>query len=637
MDQQDINAILGNLPPWASEETLQSVANNFGGMRLTLTQVVAQIGKLSPADVRKIAKEAEDAKNDANKGDSKATAVGKELKKSMDITTSGSSAANAVAELSHEAAKHLANAGIATGNFTSRFGIAGKGAAAVLKGVGTGGVAATGLAMVFAKLMTEQEKLSRSFIEFGSTVSDQQMWTTLRSKTRLLGMGLKDYVEMTEAAKPFIVSAGKSAYMGQRNMADFIDSIDKNDGFNDFGFSIQDQARFITQETETLYQTGQVTEFNAQTKKRVLEGFESANKLALFTGNILGTQRDEALKLRDEARNNVELQTALIQNTKFIQEKYGETADKNITDAVGFFAILNNSTMGQEFAENFSDDVASTLNDISYDQSAVNNIDTDFLAKLRLVGPGVAEEYIQMVEDTATGQITTEEQATERQRAFVKMIRDGTMRVSAYAPELFETTKLITLARIIPDSYFKADLSGLADNDYIAKLVENADTSIDVIDNVSVSFQNLQEVITPGFDTLGTGFSVLTGGLMGLGKGLAKLFGKEHEDRFNEIYARDLEKRYNESIDTMTSDNIYANIDAVKNTVQIRTESKNELLELIEDGKNPETEEDLTEEEIVKLQNQLGTLQDQIIELRIYEQKLLEKEGELTRQGLGLE
>lgn len=636
MDQQQIDAIHAQYP-WASESTLEQVAGNFQGIQMTLGQVVAQIGQLSPADVRKVVKAADDAQDEANKGDAKAVAVGKQIKKSLDVTTSGSSAANAVAELSHEAAKHLANAGVATGNLINRFGVAGKVASGAVNAVGTGGVVATGLAMVFAKLMTEQEKLARSMIDYGAIVSDQQLWTTLRSKTRLLGMGLKDYVEMTEAAKPFIVSAGKSAHMGQRNMADFINSIDTTEGFNDFGFSVQDQARFITQETETLYQTGQIQEFNNHTKQRVLDGFHSANKLALFTGNILGTQRDEALRLRDQARNNVDLQTALIQNTKFIQEKYGEVADKNITDAVGFMAILNNATMGEDFAQNFQQHVAATLNDISYDESAANNIDADFLSKLRMVGPGVAEEYIKMVEDTATGDIKTETQAAERQRKFVEMIRGGVLKVSAYAPELFASTELIAQARIIPDSYFKADLSELASNDYIAKLTENADTSIDVIDNMSVTFQNLQEVITPGFDTIGTGFSVLSGTLLNMGRALSGLFGDEHKTRFDEIYQRDLEKRYDEAIATMTLENIGANITNVDNTIKDREAKELELQEEINSGKDAETQEALTEEEIVKLQNELGAIQDQLIELKLYEQKLLTKEGELTRESLDLE
>ena len=44
----------------------------------------------------------------------------------------------------------------------------------------------------------------------------------------------------------------------------------------------------------------------------------------------------------------------------------------------------------------------------------------------------------------------------------------------------------------------------------------------------------------------------------------------------------------------------------------------------------------MTEEEIVKAQKQLSALQDQLVELKLYEQKLLTKEGELTREPLGL-
>ena len=79
-----------------------------------------------------------------------------------------------------------------------------------------------------------------------------------------------------------------------------------------------------------------------------------------------------------------------------------------------------------------------------------------------------------MVEDTATGEIKTETEAADRQRKFVEMIRNGTLKVSLHVLELFASTELISQARII-QTYFKADLPELASNDYIAKLTENAD------------------------------------------------------------------------------------------------------------------------------------------------------------------
>ena len=158
--------------------------------------------------------------------------------------------------------------------------------------------------------------------------------------------------------------------------------------------SVQDQARAITAETEALYQLGQITEINAMTQKRVSKSFESANMLAMFTGNALGTQRMDALKLREAARTNVDFTTAIIQNAEYIANNLGAEAAENIESAVGFMAILNQSSMGDEFNAQFQKDVNGTLADISFDKSAANNIDRDYYEKLMRVGPDVAARIL---------------------------------------------------------------------------------------------------------------------------------------------------------------------------------------------------------------------------------------------------
>ena len=174
----------------------------------------------------------------------------------MDKIMSDSDPTNAVAELSHEAAKLLANAGIGLSNMGTGLGKF----AAVMKGVarhaGTPLVVGTGLGVLFAKLLTEQEKQARSLIEFGATVSDTAHWTNLRYATRNLGMGMKDFQGVMQEAKPFIVQAEGSAFDGSLKLAEFAKAVDQDKTFRDFGMGIQDQTRFIGQEIETLFELG---------------------------------------------------------------------------------------------------------------------------------------------------------------------------------------------------------------------------------------------------------------------------------------------------------------------------------------------------------------------------------------------
>ena len=107
--------------------------------------------------------------------------------------------ANAIAELSHEVSKLLYNAGATVGNFlgpaTSKIS---KGVQMATKAGGYAMVTATGRGVVYAKLLTEQDKYARQLINYGSVVSDVDMYTTLRSSIRGLGMGFKLYADVTE-------------------------------------------------------------------------------------------------------------------------------------------------------------------------------------------------------------------------------------------------------------------------------------------------------------------------------------------------------------------------------------------------------------------------------------------------------
>jgi hypothetical protein len=639
MDNEQINAIFDQYP-WATESTLDMVNSEVTENNVTMANIAAILGDSSQADIQNLQRKAEKASDSAEKTESKVLRASKVGQTALDKIISGADPVNAVAELSHEVAKLLANAGVGISKYTK--GIRGIGAAvsATTKVIGTGMVITTGMAVVFAKLLTEQEKQTRQLVDFGAVVADQGLWTSLRSSTRKLGMGLKSYTEMAEGAKSVIISSEGDAYLGQMKLSEFIQQIDQSEWFNDFGFSIQDQSRFITQETETLYQLGQITSLNAAAKQRVMESYKSANKLALFTGNSLGVQRTEALRMREEARNNIDLQTGLIQNAAFITSEYGEVGAKNIADASGFLKVLNESTFGADWAKSFEEHVAGTVGDISFDQSAVNNIDTAFLEKMRMVGPGVAEAYIQLVQDTATGEITSETEAVARQRELVALVKKQVTRVSAYNPLIADANMLIAQAKLIPDSYFKADISELNSATLYAELTENADHNIDVLDDVSVTFQNIQEILTPGFDTMGTGFRALAGGMLDFGQGLANML-PGASGRFNELVVSKEKERMDFFIGTVTSDNI----DATIKLNQMKTKDLNEeiamIVDVLKDNKIPmglgyENEgEAFTEDQRNTLSSQLEQYEIDLLGLQDQANALADKAEELNRVNVG--
>tara|TARA_B110001454_G_scaffold209465_1_gene222980 strand:- start:520 stop:2430 length:1911 start_codon:yes stop_codon:yes gene_type:complete len=635
MTQEEVTALLGSVPAWATESTLDSLNGQSTTNNITMTQVAAILGKPTKDLIDSLNRKAEKLHDKAQSSQDKIISIGKKTSLKFNQAIGNTDPVNAVAELSHETAKLLANAGIGLAKFTS--GIKGVGTAinVMQKTVGTSLVIGTGMGVIFAKLLTEQEKQTRQLVDFGSLVADQQLWTSLRSSTRSLGMGLKDYTEMADTAKPFLLKATGDVFSGQLSLSNFIDNIDQDKTFMDFGLTVQDQSRFITQETETLYQLGQITEINNATKQRVMDAFDGANKLALFTGNSLGLQRTEALRLREEARTHVGLQTALIQNAEVITNEFGENASKNIADAAGLLNVLNTATFGEDFATSFQTHLSGTVGDFPYDKVAVNNINTEFLEKMNMISPKAAEAYIALVEDTAQGKLGNPEEVANAQRNLVQIVRDATTKISAFHPLLHDVNMLIAEATLIPDSYFTADTAKLSDKSYFADLAEAADDNIDVIDDLSVTFQQIQEIITPSYKTMSIGFKSLSGILMNFGKGLSKLFGDDAAERFDELYQIDVNEANMARLSLVNRGNILPQLEALKRQIDGVEAGKVELKEYDVAGIN-DAGDAFDKEEQFAILAQLDQLEDQLMELENYQTMLLEKKNELFTQPVGV-
>jgi len=639
MTQEEINAIIAQAPKWASEKTLKNMAAHMKTGNKNMREMAARWGSANDADIDSIKSKAEsggDKSTRTSRNIEASTKVGQKLIKGI---IGASNPANAMAELGHEGAKLVSKATNAvTGLIPGKLGAVASG---VGKIAGTGAVVATGLAVIYGKLLTEQEKYTRGLIDFGSVAGDLDMYTTLRASIRSLGMGLKEYAELTGATKPFMVAATGDVLTGQIRMSEFIRSIDADKEFNDFGMTVQDQSRVIAQEIQTLYELGQVEEFNAVTKKKVMSTFESVNKLALFAGGSLGTTRIEALRLREEARSNVGFQQALFQQSAFLTETYGKKAIENIDNSNSFLAILNESTFGADFAEEFKRNVTQTLANVHLDQTAVNDIPQEMLAKMQAIGPEVSQAYVKLVEDTATGKIGNEAETVRRQREFVKLIKDKAGTVAAFDPLLSSRNELIAKAQAIPDSYFRADLDELRDPNYYKELINNADTTIDTIDAFSVTFLNIQELLSPGFHTAGAGFNMLTSGMVNLGNTVSgwwgNVFGEDKGIDFGEILEKQRTQDRHDTLSMVNADNIDVTIANVQQsttrlTTDIATLNKASALGIGVNPEDPTETQELTEEERASAALLAKQLTAQKLEMLQFYKELLEKQRKLKEK-----
>ena len=108
-------------------------------------------------------------------------------------------------------------------------------------------------------------------------------------------MGFKMYADVTESALPFITASEGDVFKGQIALSQFLQDINDNESFRDFGMTIQQQSQFLAQEAETLYQLGELDKMNAQGQDILINAFEGANKLGLFMADSLGQSRMDTL------------------------------------------------------------------------------------------------------------------------------------------------------------------------------------------------------------------------------------------------------------------------------------------------------------------------------------------------------
>lgn len=590
--------------PWALEETMREVRQQITGSNINMAKLAAVLGDANVAMINKLGADAEANLADADKAETKLEKSVTTIKRLQGKLMSSNDGARAMTQLTHEGAKIVANAGNAVSDFLGTGtkyrkvfdGLMSKGGAAL--------VTTTGLGVVMGHLLTEQEKTVRQMINYGNLVANSDMYTELRGSAAGVGMSLEEMNQTIDSAKGYVVAANGDMSSGSLGFSKFLNSIEDSSVFRDFGLRVQDQTRLLAQEAETLYQLNEIQYMDSIAKMRVMKAYVSANNLSVFTANALGQSREESLRVRQEARNNIDLAAALIQNADTYAEKFGKNATANVEAAVGFFAIVNNATLGEDFKETFLQDVTKTAADISFDASAANNVNREFLEKLQRIGPEVASYYVKMVEDTATGKIVNEQQATERQRGFIKLLRETSLKVAGNDPMLQDSNMLLAQARMVPEGYMRADITEL-NADYISGMTNQADASMETLDAFAKTYKKAQDFIVPGFKTIGESFKTLTGNFDGLGELFSKIMGTQ--DRYNEVYAR---IRVDEAIAKINPGNIDVTI---KDTVSKMDALK---IERAEDAYSEGSEQDLE-------------LKKRLIELEMYHAKLLEKQKEL--------
>lgn len=550
MDELLVNFVHGSFP-WATEDAAVRLASLARGHNIKSSALAVAIAKVSNSgDVEQIKKLITDANSEATKASKKTESNSSKIKKEMSAVNkslSSSDSIGAIADLTLAGAKALNRLGEASANLVSKAGVPGEILGGLVNFTGTAAVATATVGVVFAQLLTEQEKSVRAMMDYGLVVGDAKLYTDLRDRVANFAMSIESYTDIINQTKQVMTRTSVDAFAGQQEFAAFVGEVKADDSISKFGMSPQDLAKQLAAETASLFKVNEITALNAAGKQRVLESFDTINRLSLFMANSFGIQRSDAVKLRLAARENADFQTAIYQNGNYVREKYGETATKNINDANEFLFTMMSSSLGEEFATESAQIFANTLQDISFDTSAVNNMSTEFLEKLQRIGPEVAQMYISLVEDSVQGKVNAGDMVL-RARQFTQTIAKSTGRISNDQIGL-ESTKIRAAARATPgimNDISEQDIQALTQS--AAAASEQAGLSIAAIGEVAVTFQEIKNTLTPGYDTMADSFEKLSNSGQAFGETWSKLFGtgkfRTVEERQAAMLTADQERAY---------------------------------------------------------------------------------------------
>ena len=517
MESEEIRSTLAgiyNQYPWASEDTVTRMASLSRSSNIKTTALAVALQQVTGiSDAKELNTYMKNQVQNINKEISSGemliknlTKSGKDISGSLYTGSSGIESMTTFAGATAEALDHAA--GALTGTLGT-----GKAATAVkwMTSATTGSaVALTGVAAVFATLITEQEKQVRAMIDLGLVMGNIDNYTLIRGQAADAGMTLKDYAGIMQATSAMIVGASGDMTTGVGTMHLFLTDDNMVKNLKHFGYTPKELSQQLANESIELFQLNEVNELNLQEQLKVSKTFRMANEMGMYMADTLGVQRSAMLESRKIVRENIDFQLAMSRNREYLEEQYGEGAAENVRSAGDFLSMFFSATLGNELAGKFGEVFVGTVGDIQLDESPINNmLDSAFTEQLQLLGPRVFSTAMKLIQDSATGQLGDSAEQIMAGRNLLKLIKESRPLIG-YSDSALAVNELIATVTTIPNGLFEGTVEEInAKLAITSSAIDGADDSIIAVGTLTRGFLQAQHALTPGFESMGTVMHVL--------------------------------------------------------------------------------------------------------------------------------
>ena len=534
MDIGQIASIFSSLPSWVSEDTMQGILRSQRG---NVDANIAKINKISAKwGLDPIEQQVDNIIDNKQKGMQATKRMSAQTRSAVNDLMRENDPIQGLGAGISLVGGALGNVGkgvdFLTGNKLGKF--AKKAVGKDLLKAGNKGLGAlagvAGFTAGTSAFIMSLERDIRAMVEMSVFTNSAEMQYI---KEAANGVGMS----MVEATKMLQGSSAMVAYVGDGDVASgtlkflkFASKIEKMNtegkgGVSDFGLGVDQLAQRMAQETALLYDLNELTETDLTAKGQAYKNFETMEGMMTYMADWTGVRKSELLDQGMQADAMIDYRMALKQNKAHLEEAYGEGTMMAVNN--GRRRLAMQLAMVPELQTELLRAVDKTVNDIQYNGGdSVISFNQEFLDKMNVLDPNLANRMTKLVSDISTGQF--KDDPIQQDIEVKRLLNDISNAKTVDGPGAMfkEVNSLIATTNLVPN----LDMSDAEQREKAASVKEKAeqgDVMVDSVDNTRKALRQGVTALAPSTETVVNLFGDLTGGVQLFGKAVSYIPGFE--------------------------------------------------------------------------------------------------------------
>lgn len=534
MDIGQIASIFSSLPSWVSEDTMQGILRSQRG---NVDANIAKINKISAKwGLDPIEQQVDNIIDNKRKGMQDTKRMSAQTRSAVNDLMRENDPIQGLGAGISLVGGALGRVGegfdFLTGNKLSKF--AKRAVGKDLLKAGSDGLGAlagvAGFTAGTSAFIMSLERDIRAMVEMSVFTNSFEM-QKIKEAANGVGMSMVEATKMLQGSQSMIAYVGGGdVATGTLKFLQFASKLEKMNtngkgGVSDFGLGVDQLAQRMAQETSLLYDLNEMTETDLTAKGQAYKNFETMEGMMTYMADWTGVRKSELLNQGMQADAMIDYRMALKQNKAHLEEAYGEGTMMAVNN--GRRRLAMQLAMVPELQTELLSAVDKTVNDIQYNGGdAVISFNQEFLDKMNVLDPNLANRMTDLVSDISTGQF--KDDPIQQDIEVKRLLKDISNAKQVEGPGAIfkEVNSLIAKTNLIPNLGM-SDAEQRKKEASVKEKAEQGDVMVDSVDNTRKALRQGVTAIAPSTQTVVDLFGDLTGGVQLFGKAVSYIPGFE--------------------------------------------------------------------------------------------------------------